>query len=186
MGFHLTCFLQISKKKKKCKITCKVHAHSFIHTYSYRCRCRPPPTSIYFHFIHFIYFLFCFFLCTTDANVYDIDFTRFKIRDLESGAVLFEIAKPPSEQIPESVVDETNLVNADAKSQEDLTNIDSNAGRYVRYQFTPHFLKLKTVGATWVHTDGSSFILCPSTLCTFELINVFICSFIQFLPFIRL
>jgi len=27
--------------------------------------------------------------------VYDIDFTRFKIRDLETGTVLFEIAKPP-------------------------------------------------------------------------------------------
>jgi len=25
---------------------------------------------------------------------------------------------------------------------------DPNAGRFVRYQFTPHFLKLKTVGAT--------------------------------------
>lgn len=27
--------------------------------------------------------------------MYDIDFTRFKIRDLETGTVLFEIAKPP-------------------------------------------------------------------------------------------
>jgi len=34
-------------------------------------------------------------LCSPEANVYDIDFTRFKIRDLESGTVLFEIAKPP-------------------------------------------------------------------------------------------
>jgi len=25
---------------------------------------------------------------------------------------------------------------------------DPNAGRFVRYQFTPQFLKLKTVGAT--------------------------------------
>jgi hypothetical protein len=34
------------------------------------------------------------YLCTPDANVYDIEFTRFKIRDLDSGHVLFEIAKP--------------------------------------------------------------------------------------------
>ena len=27
-------------------------------------------------------------------------------------------------------------------------DVDPNAGRFVRYQFTPHFLKLKTVGAT--------------------------------------
>lgn len=40
-------------------------------------------------------FLFADYLCSPEANVYDIDFTRFKIRDLESGTVLFEIAKPP-------------------------------------------------------------------------------------------
>ncbi|KAJ8954463.1 hypothetical protein NQ317_019462 [Molorchus minor] len=56
------------------------------------------------------------YLCDPDANIYEIDFTRFKIRDLESGA------------------------------NEDL--IDPNSGRFVRYQFTPQFLKLKTVGAT--------------------------------------
>lgn len=37
---------------------------------------------------------FADYLCDPEANVYDIDFTRFKIRDLDSGAVLFEIAKP--------------------------------------------------------------------------------------------
>lgn len=95
-----------------------------------------------------IYYLLISKKLVSEANIYDIDFTRFKIRDLESGAVLFEIAKPPSEQIPEGVIDETNLMNEDAPSQEDLSNIDANAGRYVRYQFTPQFLKLKTVGAT--------------------------------------
>lgn len=86
-----------------------------------------------------------------DANVYDIDFTRFKIRDLESGAVLFEIAKPPSDQHAESSGDDSNPTESDdaiSNSTEDINNIDSNAGRYVRYQFTPQFLKLKTVGAT--------------------------------------
>lgn len=84
----------------------------------------------------------------SDANVYDIDFTRFKIRDLESGAVLFEIAKPPSEQFPEGSIEENNILNEDAVGAEDTNSIDSNAGRYVRYQFTPQFLKLKTIGAT--------------------------------------
>lgn len=82
-----------------------------------------------------------------DANVFDIDFTRFKIRDLESGMVLFEIAKPPSEQFPN--VEENTITNDEVISNaDDTNNIDSNAGRYVRYQFTPQFLKLKTVGAT--------------------------------------
>lgn len=85
-----------------------------------------------------------------DANVYDIDFTRFKIRDLESGAVLFEIAKPPSDQHAEGSGDDDHNENDDviSNSTEDINNIDANAGRYVRYQFTPQFLKLKTVGAT--------------------------------------
>lgn len=34
------------------------------------------------------------YLCKPEDNVYNIDFTRFKIRDLETGTVLFEIAKP--------------------------------------------------------------------------------------------
>lgn len=78
------------------------------------------------------------YLCAPDANVYDIDFTRFKIRDLESGAVLFEIAKPAPDGGPEDAADRAEAEEA----------ADPNAGRFVRYQFTPQFLKLKTVGAT--------------------------------------
>jgi len=32
--------------------------------------------------------------------------------------------------------------------ENDGEEVDPNAGRFVRYQFTPQFLKLKTVGAT--------------------------------------
>ncbi|CDQ63267.1 unnamed protein product [Oncorhynchus mykiss] len=35
------------------------------------------------------------YLCKPEDNIFDIDFIRFKIRDLETGTVLFEIAKPP-------------------------------------------------------------------------------------------
>nr|CAG4641191.1 EOG090X0D9B [Eulimnadia texana] len=75
------------------------------------------------------------YLCKPDANVYDIDFTRFRIRDMESGTVLFEIAKP----LPPDVDDDP---------EPDSEDSDPNAGRFVRYQFTPQFLKLKSVGAT--------------------------------------
>jgi len=34
------------------------------------------------------------YLCRPEANVYNIDFTRFKLRDMDSSAVLFEVAKP--------------------------------------------------------------------------------------------
>ncbi|EDV34121.1 uncharacterized protein Dana_GF21136 [Drosophila ananassae] len=94
------------------------------------------------------------YLCSANANVFEIDFTRFKIRDLESGAVLFEIAKPPSEQFPDGLsVEETMLAAAEELTLEDTA--DPNAGRYVRYQFTPAFLNLKTVGATVEFTVGS-------------------------------
>lgn len=87
------------------------------------------------------------YLCSANANVFEIDFTRFKIRDLESGAVLFEIAKPPSEQFPDGLsVEDTMLAAAEDLTLDDTA--DPNAGRYVRYQFTPAFLNLKTVGAT--------------------------------------
>lgn len=78
------------------------------------------------------------YLCSPEANIYDIDFTRFKIRDLETGTVLFEIAKPPTD------------FGVDNEGAEDASEdaLDPNAGRFVRYQFTPQFLKLKTVGAT--------------------------------------
>lgn len=36
------------------------------------------------------------YLCSPEDNVYNIDFTRFKIRDMETGTVLFEITKPPT------------------------------------------------------------------------------------------
>ncbi|GBN36199.1 Protein unc-119 B [Araneus ventricosus] len=84
------------------------------------------------------------YLCSPEANVYDIDFTRFKIRDMETGTVLFEIAKPPPP--PE----DDDLDYRDQEQEE----ADPNAGRFVRYQFTPQFLKLKTVGATVEFTVG--------------------------------
>lgn len=44
---------------------------------------------------------------------------------------------------------------------------DPNAGRFVRYQFTPEFLKLKTVGAMSVF-----FIFNPHTSHLFDIINI--------------
>nr|CAG4646561.1 EOG090X0D9B [Macrothrix elegans] len=76
------------------------------------------------------------YLCSPEANTYQIDFTRFCIRDLETGTVLFEIAKPSCSNF------------SDDTPEQDIDDTDPNAGRFVRYQFTPYFLKLKTVGAT--------------------------------------
>lgn len=78
----------------------------------------------------------CFpeYLCDPKANIYGIEFTRFKIRDMDQGTTLFEIAKP------DDFEEETTSINE--------INDDPNASRFVRYKFTPEFLKLHTVGAT--------------------------------------
>ncbi|XP_077377323.1 protein unc-119 homolog B [Festucalex cinctus] len=80
------------------------------------------------------------YLCKPEDNIYNIDFTRFKIRDLETGTVLFEIAKPPN--------------SGPVEAEEGNGDVDVSAGRFVRYQFTPAFLKLQTVGATVEFTVG--------------------------------
>lgn len=63
-----------------------------------------------------------------EANTYGIEFTRFKIRDMETEAVLFEVHKQ--------------------SEGEDPGDLPAYAPRFVRYQFPPEFLHLKTIGAT--------------------------------------
>ncbi|XP_023349705.1 protein unc-119 homolog B [Eurytemora carolleeae] len=85
-------------------------------------------------------------ICSPEANTYGIDFTRFKIRDIETGTTLFEIAKP----VYGGGEDEE-----DGEGPGEDPEQDPNAGRFVRYQFTSQFLKLKTVGATVEFSVGS-------------------------------
>jgi hypothetical protein len=40
------------------------------------------------------------------------------------------------------------LAGDSEEPEHEVEEADPNAGRFVRYQFTPQFLKLKTVGAT--------------------------------------
>lgn len=87
------------------------------------------------------------YLCTADENIYNIDFSRFKIRDMETDVVLFEIAKPPSEQLRGETAGDKLKKGTDSDGS-NTAELDPNSGRYVRYQFTPQFLKLKTLGAT--------------------------------------
>uniref|UniRef100_UPI0035901326 protein unc-119 homolog B-like n=1 Tax=Myxine glutinosa TaxID=7769 RepID=UPI0035901326 len=88
------------------------------------------------------------YLCSPKDNIFGIEFTRFKIRDLDTGTVLFEITKPPHGRgdVPETFEDDED----DGEAEE-----ESTAGRFVRYQFTPAFLRLRTVGATVEFSVGS-------------------------------
>lgn len=70
------------------------------------------------------------------SNDYQIEFTRFKIRDLETDTVLFDISKDPNVPEGNETTDEKQEAN------------DADSGRFVRYLFSPSFLKLKHIGAT--------------------------------------
>lgn len=48
-----------------------------------------------------------------------------------------------------------------SEDEEENRDAEVTAGRFVRYQFTPAFLKLRTVGATWVASADTS--ASPST-----------------------
>ncbi|MBN3305164.1 U119A protein, partial [Amia calva] len=75
------------------------------------------------------------YLCTPEDNIYNIIFSLFKIRDMASGAVLLEIRKHCPTEI------------------QDVRELDP--GRFIRYYFTPDFLRLREIGATVEFTVGS-------------------------------
>lgn len=60
---------------------------------------------------------------------------------MDEGKTLFEIAKPDDSELVDDNTDEA--IGEDIENDE-----DPNAGRFVRYKFSPEFLKLRTVGAT--------------------------------------
>jgi hypothetical protein len=81
------------------------------------------------------------FLCPLSANTYNIKFLAFRIRDVESGYVLFEIETDPNDI-------------EDAKQDEELEN-DAEM-RTIRYHFGPNFFKLKTIGTTLRFSVGDN------------------------------
>nr|XP_023654161.1 protein unc-119 homolog B-like isoform X1 [Paramormyrops kingsleyae] len=75
------------------------------------------------------------YLCAPEDNIYNINFSRFKIRDLQTGAVILDLHK----QCPTEIKDA----------------VDTNAGRFIQYRFSPTFLALREIGATLEFTVGA-------------------------------
>jgi len=71
------------------------------------------------------------FLCPLSANTYGIDFLAFKIRDMDSRSVVFEISKD---------------VNASAPDYPE--DFDYDQLRTISYKFPAAFLRFRTVGTT--------------------------------------
>uniref|UniRef100_A0A914I822 GMP phosphodiesterase delta subunit domain-containing protein n=1 Tax=Globodera rostochiensis TaxID=31243 RepID=A0A914I822_GLORO len=87
------------------------------------------------------------FLCRPEDNVYDIEFVRFKVRDIDSETVLFEINKPGSLEIGDNggEVEEEGSIEEGEKPF---------TPRFIRYYFKPSFLRLRHIGATMEFVVG--------------------------------
>ncbi|XP_060748752.1 protein unc-119 homolog B isoform X2 [Tachysurus vachellii] len=72
---------------------------------------------------------------TQEDNIYNIRFSRFKIRDLERGSVILDLKR----HCPTEIKDVR----------------ETEAGRFIQYHFTPSFLNLREIGATLEFTVGS-------------------------------
>ncbi|CAF4866149.1 unnamed protein product, partial [Rotaria socialis] len=69
------------------------------------------------------------YLTETDENAYKINFVHFRIRDMNTNKILFEVER-------------------DSDDDEFNDEVDSSAGRFVQYNFPSSFLKLEQVGAS--------------------------------------
>ncbi|XP_075248993.1 protein unc-119-like [Convolutriloba macropyga] len=95
------------------------------------------------------------YLCRPESTEYKIDFTKFKIRDMDTGRTLFEIAKPDEDEHIDHEEEDSERdgdsisprgAGGDAGAQQGGSG--AGGGRFVRYHFSPQFLRLKQVGAT--------------------------------------
>ncbi|CAK5021586.1 unnamed protein product [Meloidogyne enterolobii] len=112
-----------------------------------------PPRRQYLWFLFFPDFYITKFLI-------DIEFVRFKVRDIDSETVLFEINKP--DENDSATEDDTNsqeqaTENSNGGEEEATDNHDDEktfTPRFIRYYFKPSFLRLRHIGATMEFVVG--------------------------------
>jgi hypothetical protein len=79
------------------------------------------------------------FLCEIKENIYSIKFLKFRVRDLDSGFVLFEVS------------DEENKT----QEQEEESSKDNENSRIIKYHLGPDFLELRNIGTALTFSVGS-------------------------------
>ncbi|CAK92995.1 unnamed protein product (macronuclear) [Paramecium tetraurelia] len=79
------------------------------------------------------------FLCPVNANIYNIQFLKFRIRDMDSGQTLFEVERDQDEEPIGKIINQTQQENLPPEYQDEA--------RRIKYHFGPQFFELKTVGA---------------------------------------
>jgi hypothetical protein len=80
------------------------------------------------------------FLCPLSANSYGIEFLYFRIRDLDSGTVLVEVAKEDDEE--------------EGKTEDAAPTEGDDLARTIKYHFGPDFLRLQRIGTTLEFSIG--------------------------------
>ena len=93
------------------------------------------------------------FLCSLDANIYNIQFRRFRIRDMESDFVLFDVGDDSDGSNQEELDEEkkkAELEKMKALEEEDIYK----SPRMIRYHLGPDFLDLKNLGSSLTFSVG--------------------------------
>ena len=106
------------------------------------------------------------FLCRLDANIYNIQFKRFKIRDMESDFVLFDVGDNSDinskeedkeiEKVDEAKKEEEEKAKKEAEEKimkEEEEDIYKSP-RMIRYHLGPDFLDLKHLGSSLTFSVG--------------------------------
>eukprot|EP00697_Spironema_sp_BW2_P009979 gnl/Spiro4/25036_TR12449_c0_g1_i1.p1 gnl/Spiro4/25036_TR12449_c0_g1~~gnl/Spiro4/25036_TR12449_c0_g1_i1.p1 ORF type:complete len:215 (+),score=23.47 gnl/Spiro4/25036_TR12449_c0_g1_i1:55-645(+) len=85
------------------------------------------------------------FLCPLSANVYNIEFTSFKIRDPVSGKIYFQVSRDDltPEQLAEMAI--SQMTNPPTEEQ----------SRSIRYEFPAEVLRLQEIGTTLIFSVGN-------------------------------
>ena len=103
------------------------------------------------------------FLCGLDANIYNIQFKRFKIRDMESDFVLFDVGdnsdinnKEEEKDKDEAKKEEEEKAKKELEEKirkEEEEDIYKSP-RMIRYHLGPDFLDLKNLGSSLTFSVG--------------------------------
>ncbi|KRW99489.1 Immunoglobulin E-set [Pseudocohnilembus persalinus] len=81
------------------------------------------------------------FLCPLNANRFHIQFLDFKIRDVDTNDIFFEISREPSDNFEEEI-----NIEIPPEHEEQI--------RTVRYDFSDDFFKLKNIGTSLSFSVG--------------------------------
>ena len=91
------------------------------------------------------------FLCGITANIFNIRFRKFKMRDMDSGYVLFEVSDDSPDEQSEQPTKEPTQKEMEETSDEPI----ESSPRTIRYHLGPDFLELKNLGSSLTFSVGN-------------------------------